>query len=508
MKRKWLFVTIFTLILSSISIFSLPQWVSSYGVITPYSNNRYITGFGISEASITKSEALEKARLQAAEDLIRKIAVEIRSSIALSITDQETNSASRLDSVSVSESQLKLEGIDYEIASDDDYFYALAYIPKTDIADIYRRTAENVGQRIIISYETAASHRENGQNSLAYQELVRLLPFLDQFEEACSIYKVVADRDLLGEMDFPLAYDRLQLSEFVSRVHKSIDDLSGSRATTVDDAVRRMVMHLSQQGVSARSFKTAPLTYQGTDFSSQFGLYIANRLNTALSSSLIGTSSPATVRGSYWENGDLIECAVQVQSESDGMILGSTYMAVPLNALPDRYSIRPGNHDEAIKDLLQLSEGALTDGGLNIQAWTNKGKSADTLVFTEGEAVDLYIKVNQPAFVQITYTLATGEKVLLEEAFYIGLSDVNRVVKYPQRFEVVPPFGVERLILCAFSKEPPHPGTVPKVIDGEIYQVFESAAKVVASARGLRLKAESGEIRTGEAILALTTVPE
>lgn len=124
--------------------------------------------------------------------------------------------------------------------------------------------------------------------------------------------------------------------------------------------------------------------------------------------------------------------------------------------------------------------------------------------------MQLYFRVNQPAFLQITYNLATGEKVLLEKSFYIGMDKVNRVVKLPYGFEVIPPLGVERLIVTAFSRQPPPPNTRIAEIEGERYEVFADTNAVVAQTRGLKKKQDnSGEetMKVGETMVTLTTVP-
>jgi len=97
--------------------------------------------------------------------------------------------------------------------------------------------------------------------------------------------------------------------------------------------------------------------------------------------------------------------------------------------------------------LQEFADGAVSDGGLNIDIWTGKGRDEDALVFTDGEIIQLYFRVNH---------------------------------------------------------------TVPKYIDGELYQVFGSLKDVVANTRGLgRRQSPTGEtIRVGEAMLTITTMEE
>ncbi len=103
----------------------------------------------------------------------------------------------------------------------------------------------------------------------------------------------------------------------------------------------------------------------------------------------------------------------------------------------------------------------------------------------------------------------TGERVLLDESFYIGQDKVNLVVRYPDEFEPVPPFGVERLVVTAFEEQPPKPDVELRTIEGYPYRVFSSIDAVYAATRGIRPKAKSNpnrDIRVGETSLTMTTV--
>jgi len=156
----------------------------------------------------------------------------------------------------------------------------------------------------------------------------------------------------------------------------------------------------------------------------------------------------------------------------------------------------------------ECGQPSLTTSG-TVEAWTNQGRNSDHLVFVEGDTVEFYFRVNQPCFLQLTYLLASGERVLLDESFYIGQDKVNMVVRYPGEFEPVAPFGVERLIVTAFEENPPKPDVHIERIDGYDYRVFGALDEVYSGTRGLRPKTSSGEerdVRVGEARLTMTTV--
>ena len=97
----------------------------------------------------------------------------------------------------------------------------------------------------------------------------------------------------------------------------------------------------------------------------------------------------------------------------------------------------------------------------------------------------------------------------MEERFYIGIDRVNRVVALPYRFQVVPPFGVERLVVTGHTTEPPAPSVVPREIDGQSYEVFGAPREAVVRTRGLVRETPpqgADDTRVAEASLSITTV--
>jgi hypothetical protein len=233
---------------------------------------------------------------------------------------------------------------------------------------------------------------------------------------------------------------------------------------------------------------------------------VAERLESEIVDSLSAGRERTIFRSQYWEEGGRIRLIV-LASDEEGEKLGRAEVLLPSSAVGGR-SLKPQGFDEAMTALMEFADGALSDGGLSVDVWTNKGRDEDALVFTDGEIVQLYFRVNQPATLQITYRLATGEIVLLEKAFYIGIDRVNRTVGLPYEFEVQAPYGVENLIVTAYSSSPPPVNTAVQTISGETYEVFGSVREVVANTRGLGRRQEAGEEtqRIGEAMLTLTTM--
>ena len=498
----------FLVLLMSVQLFSLPRWVRDYGAVTPYDPDEYVTGFGASEYG--DDSPLEAAKLRAADDLIRKVKVEIRSNITLSANEGSGRSASGMDLVTTSTSALQLEGIEYLSEQDGSTRYALAHISRDSIARTYMQKAKETVADLEAGLNLCDVSFNAGKNGDAYDQAVNLLALFDQLKDEAGVYRFAASKPLPPEIYGRRITNEGKAAVELAELKCRIRDLSGSDAADPADAARRIAAMFANQGISASDFTVSPFLFQNTDFSSQFGQYMGQRLRSELLKRLPPSAGKAAVavQGRYLVRDGKVELSISARSV-DGSSTGAAWAEFPESQLPGDLSAEPGNYAEAIQDMLQLADGALADGGLSIEAWTTRGRDAETLVFGAGEELELYFRVNQPAFIQLTYALATGEKVLLEERFYIGVDKVNRVVKYPYAFEVVAPFGVERMIISAFSEEPPKPNVVSRLIEGEAYDVFESAAAAVMKTRGLkRVQSDDSGMNTGETILTMTTVPK
>ncbi|NBF40340.1 MAG: hypothetical protein GVY14_07980 [Spirochaetes bacterium] len=221
-----------------------------------------------------------------------------------------------------------------------------------------------------------------------------------------------------------------------------------------------------------------------------------------------GGAAPVVVRGSYWPEEETVELHVVARDIETGRTVSAPQASIPASSVA-RADLEPTNMDQALSGGAALLSDQIVNGGLDLEVWTDKGRDERALVFEEGEYVQFYFRVNQPAFLRLSYILASGETILLDERFYIGIDRVNRVVALPYRFQVVPPFGVERLVVTGHTSEPPPAWVYPKVIEGQEYEVFGSPREAVVRTRGL-VKAdpleEAGDTRVAEASLSITTV--
>ena len=492
----------------------LPQWARTYGTETPYTDMRYITGFAMYEKG-EEADPLTMAKEQAAGDLIRKVRVTIRSEITSVMEEQGEQVRSSVASVNQSVTQLQIEGINFEVAEDRkrDIFYALAYLDRSKAAKKYNQQLSELWGNVDSRLSGAKRFKQEGKSTQALEQYLGVKPLLNDIVEIQALVAVIEGRaeEAFRQLSEETSNEERNIGTIHATVDQNIQDLLQKPSATLDQAVDALAYQLKLQGLPANPKRVSEMLYQESDFSSAFGTYAARKLSGALSRILSSQGSGAQeliIRGSYWLMGDEVELSVFAQA-LDGHKVASAEIKMPQNAVPDGYDLKPRNFQEAMADKQALEADALVEGGINVEVWTNKGRNESSVVFEEGDDVNLYFRVNQPSYLQMTYKLSNGAKVMLEEAFYIGMDKVNKVVRYPQTFVVAAPFGVERLIVTAYNSKPPKPDLVTKSFEGVEYEVIAASLKeYMVKTRGLvAKKTDKNEIRTGEANLTMTMVP-
>jgi hypothetical protein len=488
---------------------ALPEWASSYGSETPFGKSTHLTGFGMSLVETSASDALEAAKAQAAADLIKKIQVTVTSQISSVAKEIGNTYSSSFTSVTQSVSTLRVENIDFKTANNPKTQYALAFIDRGRLVEAYTEKAKNAYAKILGAKQLAEKSEQQKNIDLALKQYISTLPLFAESLEAITLVRVLSGAALqakdIGVGNAPSALQAVAAQE--QEVQAKLNQLFQKPVATIDDAVSIAVQRLQLQGVKAGDVQVADFTYQDSDFSSSFGTYLARKLDRQFAAVADKDNEKKIIKGSCWERGTSIELALLVQN-LNGAKLGSVDMLIPKTAVPAEYDLKPKNFEQALRDQKTIAADGLVDGGVGIEVWTNKGRDESAVVFEEGDGVELYFRVNQPAHLRLTYLLSTGQKVLLEENFYIGIDKVNKVVKFPTKLTCSAPFGVERLITSAFSSEPPKPNVRLEKIEGEDYEVLtESLSQALSATRGLKKDASSAsKPRVGEASLVITTM--
>ena len=490
---------------TSLSVFAAqPGWVKSYGLTSLYPSSRYITGFSMIDKGEYRADLLAKESAQG--ELAGKIQTMVFSEITLRETDDSLNHDSSVSMVTKNTVNISVSNVEYLVHRDENYSYALAYVKRNDLTDYYKAQGEEILLRIKNSYTGAQRDADNNKINNALKSLYAIgTSFINFYEKYTLTRAVNENTNFFRSLSGFGSLKEVQALE--GDVSKLIDELEDRTADSLQAALKKVSLLLGRQDVTGGNLSVSSLCFETTTFSSEFGRYASALLESELVEALNRGYGKTLIRGNYWLEGNTIKLRALAINEK-GNKTGQAFVRFPVSSIPPRYSLKPQNFEESMLALREFADGALTDGGINLNIWTNKGRDDDSLVYEEGETLQLFLRVNQPASVQLTYKLATGEMVLLERAFYIGIDRVNRAVKLPYDFEVKPPLGIEQLIATAYSVEPPEPDTVMARIEGELYEVFTTNKAITAGTRGLKRKRDDNksDVRVGEAMLSLTTV--
>ena len=112
---------------------------------------------------------------------------------------------------------------------------------------------------------------------------------------------------------------------------------------------------------------------------------------------------------------------------------------------------KPENFEKAYSDQQQFREGEQAGGGIVLEVWTNKG--TDGLLYTKGEKMETFVRVNVPCYLRFVYHLANGQRALLLDNHFIDESKVNTAYKIPFAFVCDEPFGAECLQALAGTEK-------------------------------------------------------
>jgi Domain of unknown function (DUF4384) len=503
MKRLLSILTLLFLINSAISA-EAPNWVSSYGVNTPYPTVTYISGFSM----VSKSEPgkREMAMDKALADLSKKIKIQIQSELVMEESQRGDDFSSSVSSVTRSSVNTTVSDAKFEFFEDRKYIYCLAFAHRESLKQLYSEEASEFWSSASVAYKEALRYSEKGNGDKALEKLYDDLTDFSEIYERWSLYKALnketTDKAFFQSMRGAEALDEIQV--FEARYEELMDEIESSDAVTLKEGLEKMAQMLVRQNVTGGNLKVPAFLYESTSISSEFGRYTGDLFESDLVEELSPGKDKVVIKGQYWIEDEKIRL-IAIAMNSEGKKLGKADVLIPRSAAGSR-ELKPQNFEQAMIDRQQFADGALTDGGINLDVWSNKGEDDEDQVFTDGDTLQLYFRVNQPAYLQLTYSLATGEKILLEPSFYIGMDQVNRAVALPYEFEVQAPFGIETLFVTAYTTQPPVASTYPVTIEGESYDVFGTVKDVVMNTRGIGKKPNSVN-RYGEAMLNMTMLP-
>ena len=273
----------------------------------------------------------------------------------------------------------------------------------------------------------------------------------------------------------------------------------------------------------------APVTYQDTKMTSRFSRQLLDALETQFGQlakwqtvtqarrpqkTFRPRSSQHTrdfaksvgarmlLSGTYWEEVDKITLRITLRDVETSTVKAGA--VVPFDQDGIAVSFKPQNYKQALIDQQAFTEEEFISSGLKVESWTNRGDQ--NLLYTEGETMRVYVRVNRVAHVRLLYILADGRRTLLYDDHYIDQSKVNQIVEIPEEFECAEPFGAELLVVAARTDKFPTIQTYET--DGYLFLTAEDAKKAVEDTRGFKKKQKPPEIQYNEARLVITTMKD
>jgi hypothetical protein len=474
-----------------------PDWVERGGTSTAYQSDRYLTGFAQAEG---KQNALESAKQLATADLARQISVQIESSVVDVTKEINGQIENDLTSQIRATSDIRLEGVRFETYRKRKKVWVLAVLERLPAAIARRKQRDQALRSTKLCLSEAEKEERAGRPNRALDVYRGCRTPLDTALEHEAVAAALSRTGLLADEASEL------LVQHAARINSRVRAIPHEDARSIRSAADGLATQLSRAGIGrGQQLTVAPFLYQSRDVSSPFGREIAIALESAIGRSNPSGSDPRSrsvvVRGTYHEVADRLQIRATAKEAGSGRLLASAEIDLTRQGIPKSLAVRPPNFDAYADTADKLSGGEVVSGDLRIELRTNKGIRG--LVFDEGEELQIYVRVNHPAWVRLIYVLTNGEHVPIEEAWYIDSSKVNQLVEYPAAFEIVAPFGVEMIHGMAHTEKPGMLMTHRTRIEGQDYQVISEGADQVVRQRGIARKQKK---QVAEQMVQLTTM--
>ena len=505
-----------------------PDWVKNQGKSTTYSEMRYLTGFGMAklEKNGNKADVGQRASDYAKKNLIEKIRVNVSSNVISKNEESEKKYSTYFSSAVQSTASMDLQGLETQIYFDDDenIMYALAVVSRENIAAVYDKRASDFRSEIEEHMANGKKYDEQNQRAKALEEYLACYPLFRQLEEAETILMAAETNQTKSMKELDGAVSTQQIS--MNQVRQAVDKLVQRPINTTEDLAWYLTYALKGQiDLQGKSILVAPFTYQDTKMASPFSRYFKQSLEskavevgqwnivqqTADFQPKMGniakeyaqaSGANYILTGTYWELPQGVKVQAVLRNVGDSKLVASVEQVLPGAVVQSSgQSIKPQNFKEAFADQKDFKSGEVVGAGLNIEVWTNKG--VDNLIFTKGERMNVFVRANLPCYIRFIYHLASGQRTLLLDSYYIDDSKVNKVCQIPPggEFECDAPFGSEVLQVFARTEQFDPVVTVDK--DGYKY-LQEDLKKFLVATRGF--KAVKQQVMQTEQRVILTTM--
>ena len=470
-------------------------------ICAKYPKEYYFIGIGTVENTGSPDDVTHAKNL-AMGDLANQIQCKVKSEIISEVKATTRSQDEYIASKCKLLSDIKLEGVNFELNSTKKYIYAWAILDKTKALRIYQTKLVNLRDELKKSMSRIESLISKGESGEALGELFELKNLFDKYEENALICII------LGGKPTPAPFSRAKINDLMYRLtheeYKNFEDVVNGISYMISEQIKSYIK-------TTPEITVFPFDYEDTDWSSEFSEYLRKKLEANLVKFIeckFEKQSPETkgiyIYGSYWLKNGEIHLIGTLYDEMKKVTFGSFEAKFPKKFLQEiGIAYKPANFVAAFSDKKYFTPNEVIYGDLRIEFWTNKGNRH--LLFKQGEQMKLYVRTNLPCYIQFIYHLANGMRTVLVNNYYIDESKINKVVELPYEFVCAPPFGVEKLQIFASTEPLPEPETKEVTIDGVKYKVLrDDLPKFLANTRGFIKKQTH---KSAERVITITTIP-
>jgi hypothetical protein len=521
-----LFSIIIALLMSININAKVPDWVKNFDSSQKYPSKSYLTGFGVATGDI--AEATVIAQEIARGEISRTIVVSINSMLTAVKEEKNEQYSQEFSSITQSSSSLQdIKGLNIEkfVESEKNQstVYALAYVSRADLKKLYTKEKQDLIKQINTIITDAQSYENTSEVMDAVTKYLSLYPLYERLKEAETVLVVIGGssiEDAFNELDKEIGVSSNAPIMTQTEVAIKVDRLLSESINSLTDIARSVVLRLAKQiSTPTEKMLIVPLTYQdtkmGSSFSRQFRAEIENQFiqianwkiaeqlqsfnpkSSQIMRDMIKDSGANLIfSGTYWEQDNEVKLMVNIRDIDSGKVLAGTDLSFDSGILPSNIELKPENYESALTAQGAFSQGEIVSSQLRVEAWTNKGN--DNVMYSAGETMKLFVRVNREAYLRFLYVLADGRWTLLYDDYYIDRSKANQAVELPIEFECAPPFGAEMLVVIARTEKFNQTETIEE--DGYYFINKEptlpqvkarSLASLIRNERGMKPKKQS-----------------
>lgn len=385
-------------------------------------------------------------------------------------------------------SELPLLGVDYSFFNKKDEILCRAYFNIEKARHLYKEKL----QILASSFEKMIQQNKQSLFSDQHHYLSELMSKHDQYGK----YLLVAR--FIGLKDTPvLSMTASQIKNRLLSIESEVPDLDlAASLLTKDLPDERYYVYALQQ--------------QGSQEITELGRVLRDKVMSRIKTFDESRRATYILKGYYEIHQDSISVTYRVVDD-----YGETYATRVVKLAKAAYE-KLSYKSSSIDFSKLLHDGYVVSNKFHSELNTNRGKT--DLLFTDGEEVELFARLNGPGYFYIVVHNTTDGKSYLmdlneapgDRKFiqYVNADQANRWISLGS-FEVGKPYGVENLQLIASNKD--FVGQLPTNAydnDSELYFLRENTVEsALLKTRGLkRKKSKKQQALTAEATLTITTM--